>query len=95
MKAAIYTQYGSPDVLMLKDVAKPVPGEKEILVRVRASAVNFGDLMARNFGRVTPGEFNMPALLYFPSRLAFGWNKPKTHILGSELAGDVEAVGRG
>jgi NADPH:quinone reductase-like Zn-dependent oxidoreductase len=90
MKAIVYTEYGAPDVLHLAEVPRPVPKENEILVRVRAAPVNYGDLTARNF----PGsEFNMPAPLYLLARLAFGWNKPKTNILGSELAGDVEAVG--
>jgi len=90
MKAIIFTEYGSPDVLQLKDVPKPTPKENEILVRVRATPVNYGDLTARNFAN---SEFNMPVLLYLPARLAFGWNKPRIQILGSELAGDVEAVG--
>jgi NADPH:quinone reductase-like Zn-dependent oxidoreductase len=54
--------------------------------------VNYGDLTARDFAH---SEFNMPAPLYLPARLAFGWNRPKTQILGSELCGDVEAVGGG
>ncbi|CAG0994100.1 alcohol dehydrogenase [Anaerolineales bacterium] len=94
MKAIAFTEYGSPDVLKIKEVAKPTPKDNEILVRVHATPVNFGDLMARNFGNVTPSEFNMPAPLYLPSRMAFGWNKPKINVLGSELAGEVEVVGR-
>ncbi len=90
MKAIIFTEYGSPDVLRLADVAKPTPGDNEILVRVRATPVNYGDLTARDFAH---SRFNMPALLYLPARLSFGWNKPKINIPGSELSGDVEAVG--
>lgn len=93
MKAIVYTEYGPPDVLHLTDVAQPAPQEDEVLIRVHATSVNFGDLMARNFGNVSVGEFNMPAILYFPARLAFGWRKPKNPILGSEFAGAVEAVG--
>ena len=73
MKAIVYTEYGPPDVLHLTDVAQPAPQEDEVLIRVHATSVNFGDLMARNFGNVSVGEFNMPAILYFPARLAFGW----------------------
>jgi NADPH:quinone reductase-like Zn-dependent oxidoreductase len=91
MKAIVFTKYGSPDVLHLKDVPKPTPKENEILVRVYATPVNYGDLTARNFAS---SQFNMPALLYLPARMTFGWNKPKTNILGSELAGEVEAVGK-
>lgn len=92
MKAILYTHYGPPDVLHLQ-VEKPAPAANEMLVKVHATPVNFGDLMARNFGNVSLREFNMPAPLYFPARLAFGWNKPKKPILGSEFAGVVEATG--
>ncbi len=91
MKAVVFTEYGSPDVLRLAKVAKPTPKDNEILARVRATPVNYGDLTARDFAH---SQFNMPALLYLPARLAFGWNKPKVNILGGELAGDVEAVGK-
>lgn len=90
MKAVIFTEYGSPDVLQLKEIPMPTPKDNQILVRVRATPVNYGDLTARDFAHA---EFNMPAPLYLPARLTFGWNTPKTNILGSELAGDVEAVG--
>lgn len=93
MKAIAYTEYGSPDVLHLTNVEQPAPQADEVLIRVCATPVNFGDLIARNFGNVSAGEFNMPAILYFPARLAFGWRKPKNPILGSEFAGVVESVG--
>jgi len=94
MKAIVFTEYGSPDVLQFKDVPKPAPKDNEILVRVHATPVNYGDLTARNFANLTSSQFNMPAPLYLPARMAFGWNKPKINILGSELAGEVEAVGK-
>ncbi|HEX2997650.1 MAG TPA: NAD(P)-dependent alcohol dehydrogenase [Anaerolineales bacterium] len=94
MKAIVYTEYGSPDVLRLQEVEKPNPKDNEILVRVYATPVNYGDLTARNFAHLTSNEFNMPAFLWLPSRMAFGWNKPKINILGSELAGEVEAIGK-
>lgn len=93
MKAIVYTEYGSPDVLRLAEVATPAPQANEILVRVNAASVNFGDLMARTFGNISAREFNMPAFFYYPARLAFGWRKPKQPILGSEFAGEVAAVG--
>lgn len=93
MKAMVYTEYGSPEVLQLKEMAKPTPQENEILVRVYATPINYGDLTARNFAHLTAKGFNMPAPLMLPARLSFGWNKPKINILGSELAGEVEAVG--
>lgn len=91
MKAIFFTEYGSPDVLQLKEIPKPTPEDNQILVRVRATPVNYGDLTARDFAH---SQFNMPAPLYLPARMTFGWNKPKINILGSELAGDVEAVGK-
>jgi NADPH:quinone reductase-like Zn-dependent oxidoreductase len=91
MKAIVFTEYGTPDVLKIKEVAKPTPKDNEILVKVYATPINYGDLTARNFAH---SQFNMPALLYLPARMAFGWNKPKINILGSELAGEVEAVGK-
>ncbi len=92
MKAVIYTEYGSPEVLHLAEVAKPEPKDGEVLIRVHATPVNFGDLLARNFKGVTPRQFNMPLLFWLPARLAFGFRKPKKNILGSEFAGVVEAV---
>lgn len=95
MKAIVYTEYGSSDVLRLQEVEKPSPKDNEILVRVYATPVNYGDLTARNFANLTSSEFNMPAFLWLPSRMAFGWNKPKINVLGSELAGEVESIGKG
>jgi NADPH:quinone reductase-like Zn-dependent oxidoreductase len=94
MKAIVYTEYGPPDVLHLQEVAKPAPQENEILVKVLAVPVNYGDLLARNFGNISPGEFNMPAPLWLAARLAFGWRKPKKMILGSEFAGEIAAAGK-
>jgi NADPH:quinone reductase-like Zn-dependent oxidoreductase len=93
MKAIVYTEYGSPDVLHLAEVAKPAPQDNEVLIRIHATPVNFGDLLARNFKSVTPRRFNMPIFFWLPARLAFGWRKPKKNVLGSEFAGVVEAVG--
>ena len=82
MKAMVCTAYGSPsDVLQLKEVEKPVPGEAEVLVKVHASSLNFGDLV---LVRGTP----------FISRLmGYGLMKPKYEVLGGDIAGQIEAVG--
>jgi NADPH:quinone reductase-like Zn-dependent oxidoreductase len=94
MKAIVYTEYGSPDVLQLKEVAKPTPKDNEIRVRVYATPVNYGDLIARNFKSITPRKFNMPLPVWLPARLYFGLRKPRVNILGSEFAGEIEAVGK-
>ena len=93
MKAVVYTQYGSPDVLQIQEVAKPIPKDNELLIKIFATPVGFGDILARKFNTTTPSTFTMPAPLWFLSRLEFGINKPRKPILGSEFAGEVEAVG--
>lgn len=94
MKAITYTEYGSPSVLQLREIAKPEPKDNEILIRIRATRVNYGDTLARKFGSVTTKEFNMPGILLLPVRLEFGTRKPKKYILGSEFSGVIEAVGK-
>lgn len=94
MKAIVYTEYGCPDVLHLAEVPKPAPRDNEVLIRNHAATVNFGDLMARNFRAISPRQFNMFFLFWLMGKISFGLNRPTTNILGSEFAGDVEAVGR-
>ena len=87
MKAIVYTKYGPPDVLQLKDVEKPAPNTRDVLIKVRAVAVTSGDCKARGFK-------DIHSLFWIPSRVAFGIIKPRNTILGSELAGEVEAIGQ-
>lgn len=94
MKAIVCTEYGPPDVLQLKEVTKPAPKDNEILIRVYATSVNYGDLVARNFKEISPREFNMPFIFWLLAKISFGLRKPKITRLGSELAGEVEAVGK-
>ncbi len=93
MKAIVYKEYGSPDVLHLEEVTKPAPRDNEVLIRNHATTVNFGDLMARNFRVISPRQFNMFFLFWLMGKISFGLNRPKNPILGSEFAGEVEAVG--
>lgn len=93
MKAMVYAEYGSPDVLQPREVAKPTPKDNEVLVRIEATTVNFGDLLARDFGNTSPGEFHMPFLFWLLGRVSFGLKKPRRTILGNEFAGEVEATG--
>jgi NADPH:quinone reductase-like Zn-dependent oxidoreductase len=81
VKAILYSQYGSPDVLQLKEIAKPAPKDDEVLVKVYAVSVNAADL---HLLRADP----------FLIRLSSGLLKPKNQILGSDIAGRVEAVGK-
>jgi 2-desacetyl-2-hydroxyethyl bacteriochlorophyllide A dehydrogenase len=94
MKAIVYTQYGSPDVLRLAEVAKPTLKDNEVLIRVHATTVNYGDIVARDFKHITPREFNMPFFFWLPARIAFGLSRPRSRILGSEFAGEIEATGK-
>jgi NADPH:quinone reductase-like Zn-dependent oxidoreductase len=82
MKAIVYTKYGSPDVLELKEVEKPTPKDDEVLVKVHAASLNAYDW------HVMRGK---PFLVRL---MGFGLLKPKKQILGADMAGRVEAVGR-
>ncbi len=93
MKAIVYREYGPPEVLKLEEVDKPIPKENEILVSVKATTVNYGDLIARNFRSISPSKFAMPMLFWFFAKLAFGIRKPRNKILGNEFAGVVETIG--
>jgi len=88
MKAIVYTQYGPPEVLHLKEVEKPTPKQNEILVKVHASTVTSGTLWART------GKHPDSAFFTLAVRLVFGLTRPKNTILGYELSGEVEAVGK-
>lgn len=88
MKAMVYNQYGSPDVLHLKEVAKPTPKDNEVLIKVHATTVTIGDTIMR--GLKIPG----PRWQRFAARFYLGLRKPKRTILGMELAGEIEAVGQ-
>lgn len=86
MRAAVYDRYGPPEVVELRDVPKPAPRDNELLIRIRATTVSSGDWRGRTLA--------MPAGFGAMGRLFFGITGPRKPILGTELAGDVEAVGR-
>ncbi len=80
MKAIVHCEYGGPDVLKFEDVEKPVPNDNQVLIKVRATSLNFID----------PGLMRGP----LPLRLMFGLRKPEKTRLGTDVAGQVEAVGK-
>ena len=86
MKAIVYTEYGPAEVLKLAEVAKPTPQANEVLIRTCTATVTAGDVNMRGFTFVPPGFGLLP-------RLMFGLRKPRLPILGTELAGEVAAVG--
>ena len=85
MKAIVCTKYGPPDVLQLKDVAKPAPKDNEVLIRIYATAVTSSDCLIRGS--------KVPLRLWLPMRLVIGFTKPRNPILGMVFAGEVESVG--
>lgn len=87
MKAWFARHYGGPEVLRLEEAPKPVPKPGEVLVRVHATTVNSGDVRMRGF--------DLPRGMKLLGRLALGWTRPRQPILGTELAGVVDAVGPG
>lgn len=86
MKAAVFKQYGPPEVVSIAEVAKPQEKDNEILVKVHATAVNASD------SRIRAARF--PAGFAFPARLVFGLFKPRNAVLGGVFSGVVEAVGK-
>ncbi len=86
MKAIVYTKYGPPDVLQLQEVEIPTPKDNEVLIRVYAATVTKGDCEIRS-----P---KIPNLIWLIVRLFFGLTQPRKQILGQELAGEIEAVGK-
>lgn len=86
MKAVVYERYGPPEVLQLKEVEKPAPKDNEVLIKTHAVTVTSGDWRVRSL--------SVPAGFGFIMRLVFGISKPKQPILGSELAGVIESVGK-
>ena len=86
MKAIVYREYGSPDVLKLDDIPKPTVRDDQVLIKVHAATVGTWDCEARSF--------TFPLWFWLPLRLAMGLRTPRWPVLGQELAGEIEAVGK-
>ena len=86
MRAIITTKYGPPDVLQLQEVDKPTPRDNEVLVKIYATTVTAGDCEMRSL--------NLPFAYQLMLRAGFGFTRPRNKIPGSEVAGEIEAVGK-
>jgi NADPH:quinone reductase-like Zn-dependent oxidoreductase len=86
MKAIVCTKYGPPEVLQLKEVEKPVPKDNEVLIKIYATTVHIGDVRMRSF--------KVPRWQWLFARMYLGLRKPKRAVLGMELSGEIESVGK-
>lgn len=86
MRAAYYQAYGAPDVVAIREIAKPEPKDNEVRVKIVVTLVTSGDARMR--------AFDLPALFRIPGRLMLGWPKPKKPVLGFAYSGIVDAVGK-
>ena len=92
MKVVVCTKYGPPEVLQLKDIEKPDPKDHEVLIKVHATTVHIGDTKVR---RLAPGFGPITDFFFKPMmRIMLGFNGPRKKILGMELAGEIEAIGK-
>jgi NADPH:quinone reductase-like Zn-dependent oxidoreductase len=86
MKAIVCTKYGLPEVLQLKEVEKPIPNDNEVLIKIHATSATISDCLVRS------GKVNI--LLWLPMRIFVGFRRPRRSILGLELSGEVERIGK-
>jgi NADPH:quinone reductase-like Zn-dependent oxidoreductase len=86
MRAIVCTRWGSPDVLELREVDKPIPKDNEVLIRIYATTVTAGDCELRGLKH--------PLMLQLLMRMGFGLRGPRRKILGQELAGEIESAGK-
>ena len=86
MKAIVYTKYGPPEVLQLKEVAKPTPKDDEILIKIYATTVTAGDCEMRSL--------KLPLGYQLMMRIGFGFRGPRNEKTGTEVAGEIEAIGK-
>jgi len=87
MKAIVYTKYGAPDVLRIKEIEKPIPEDDEVLIRIHAAEATKADCELRSFNFAVKW-------FWLPLRVAIGVTKPKKQVLGGYFAGEVETVGK-
>jgi NADPH:quinone reductase-like Zn-dependent oxidoreductase len=85
VRAAVAERYGSPEVVEVREIPKPTPGDGEILIRIHATTISAGDVRLR--------AFRVPAVYWIPFRIEKGILRPKDPVLGVEFSGEIEAVG--
>lgn len=86
MKAVVCTKYGPPEVLHIVEIEKPIPSDNQVLIKIYATTVTAADYRVRSF--------NVPTLFWLPARLMVGFRKPRQSILGMELSGVIESIGK-
>jgi NADPH:quinone reductase-like Zn-dependent oxidoreductase len=86
MKAVVCTKYGPPEVLQIKEIEKPVPKDNEVLVKIHATTVTAADYRVRSF--------DVPASFWLLARMSLGLKKPRKPVLGMEVSGTIEAIGK-
>jgi len=86
VRAVVCTKYGPPEVLKILEIEKPVPRDNEVLIKVRATTVTSADSRIRGF--------RVPFSFWIPGRIALGFTRPKRAVLGSELSGEIESMGK-
>jgi NADPH:quinone reductase-like Zn-dependent oxidoreductase len=92
MRAIVCTKYGPPEVLQLREVPRPEPRQNEVRIKIHATTVHIGDSKIRSF---KPGMGPVKDLFIKPiMRIVFGFTRPRKSILGMELAGEIEAIGK-
>ncbi|PKL88353.1 MAG: NAD(P)-dependent alcohol dehydrogenase [Ignavibacteriae bacterium HGW-Ignavibacteriae-2] len=92
MKAVICTKYGPPEVLQITEVQKPYPKDNEVLIKVNATTVHIGDTKIRRFA---PGLGSVKDFFFKPlMRIIVGFKGPRKKILGMELSGEIEVIGK-
>lgn len=87
MKAIVYTKYGPPDVLHLKEIEKPIPKENEVLIHVHAAEATKSDCELRSFNFAVKW-------FWLPLRIIMGITKPKRQVLGGYFAGEIDSIGK-
>ncbi len=93
MKAVVCTKYGPPEVLQLREVEKPTPKDNEVLIKIHATTVHVGDTKVRRF-KSGLGIVALDLLFWPIMKIMLGFRGPRKKILGMELAGEIEAVGK-